>query len=166
MHRVVQHNVEDKTVTDAVRHRRSDNRCVRVSCRWHEEELRRCWRQRVPRSEASVGRIFWNIFIKKTHGFSECTFGQFVDAYLSTNNTSRLSIFPMCWQLQRLSYLSPLRDNHVWTSQYTRLQSLILKMKVKVVDDLTENCLANVHGSTCIRVKTFAHLDPPFVRNA
>ena len=67
----------------------------RVPCRWHEEELRRCWRQRVPRSEASVGRIFSNIFIQKTHGFRECTFEQFVDAYLTTNYTSRLSIFPI-----------------------------------------------------------------------
>ena len=37
-----------------------------------------------------------------------------------------------------------LRDNHVWTSQYTRFKSLTLKMKVNDVDDLDENWQTNV----------------------
>ena len=70
----------------------------------------------------------------------------------------------MCMTLTltfRMSQDNSLLSNHVWTSQWTRFECLTLKMKVRDVDDLDENCeatlptcicgvgrsyLANVHG--------------------
>ena len=52
--------------------------------------------------------------------------------------------------------------NHVWNSQCTWFKSLILKIKVKDVDDLDANLAAEytLSMSKCILVHKFAFLDP------